>query len=48
LTYKEAFLAFQPALKSVEDKEIVKVDFDGVTTFSPLERALSGLLDTLT
>lgn len=32
---KEAFLAFQPALKSTEDKEVVEVDFDGVSTFSP-------------
>lgn len=32
---KEAFLAFQPALKDVKDDEIVEVDFDGVLTFSP-------------
>jgi hypothetical protein len=34
-TGKEAFLAFQPALKEVKDNETVEVDFKGVLTFSP-------------
>jgi len=32
---KEAFLAFQPALKDVKEDEIIEVDFIGVLTFSP-------------
>ena len=32
---KEAFLAFQPALKDVKEDEIIEVDFAGVLTFSP-------------
>jgi hypothetical protein len=34
-TGKEAFLAFQPALKDVKGDEAIEVDFDGVLTFSP-------------
>ena len=34
-TGREAFSALQPFLKNVEDDEIIKVDFDGVLTFSP-------------
>lgn len=32
---KEAFLAFQPVLTGVKDKETIIIDFGGVTTFSP-------------
>ncbi|MFH1656283.1 MAG: DUF4325 domain-containing protein [Candidatus Nealsonbacteria bacterium] len=32
---KEAFLAFQPALKNTKSKELVEIDFKGVLTFSP-------------
>lgn len=32
---KEAFLAFKPTLSSIDRNEKVKVDFDGVVTFSP-------------
>lgn len=32
---KEAFAAFQPVLRDVDDSEIIEVDFDGVNTFSP-------------
>lgn len=34
-TGKEAFLAFQPALKDVKNGETVEIDFAGVLTFSP-------------
>lgn len=34
-TGKEAFLAFQPALKKVKNGEAVEIDFAGVLTFSP-------------
>ena len=34
-TGKEAFLAFQPALKEVKNNETIEVDFEGVLTFSP-------------
>lgn len=34
-TGKEAFLAFQPALKDIKNSETVEIDFDGVLTFSP-------------
>lgn len=34
-TGKEAFLAFQPALKDVKNGETVEIDFTGVLTFSP-------------
>ncbi len=34
-TGKEAFLAFQPALKNVKNDEAVEIDFAGVLTFSP-------------
>lgn len=46
-TGKEAFLAFQPALKDVKDDEAVEVDFDGVLTFSPSwgDEFLTPLLD---
>jgi len=32
---KEAFIGFTPTLKSVNENELVYVDFDGVNTFSP-------------
>jgi len=32
---KEAFLAFQPSLKTMEGDEPVEIDFEGVVTFSP-------------
>lgn len=32
---KEAFAAFKPTLTEVKKEEIVEVDFDGVSTFSP-------------
>ena len=32
---KEAFLAFQPALKKIKDNELIEINFDGVLTFSP-------------
>lgn len=46
-TGKEAFLAFQPALKSVKNGEVVEVDFAGVLTFSPSwgDEFLTPLLD---
>ena len=34
-TGKEAFLAFQPALKDVKNGEVIEIDFEGVLTFSP-------------
>lgn len=34
-TGKEAFLAFQPALKDVKNGETVEINFAGVLTFSP-------------
>jgi hypothetical protein len=34
-TGKEAFLAFQPALKDVGNREMVEIDFSGILTFSP-------------
>jgi hypothetical protein len=34
-TGKEAFLAFQPALKNVKNDETVEINFAGVLTFSP-------------
>lgn len=34
-TGKEAFLAIQPILQNVKNKEIVEIDFEGVLTFSP-------------
>ena len=32
---KEAYAAFQPALKDVTENENVEVDFDGVIVFTP-------------
>ncbi len=32
---KEAFAAFQPLLKNINESEIIEVDFKGVNTFSP-------------
>ncbi|MDD5528294.1 MAG: DUF4325 domain-containing protein [Patescibacteria group bacterium] len=32
---KEAFLAFSPSLNAAKEKEAVRVDFEGVNTFSP-------------
>ncbi len=34
-TGREAFTAFRPSLKDINDTEIVEVDFSGVITFSP-------------
>ena len=34
-TGKEAFLAFQSALKGVGNDEAIEIDFEGVLTFSP-------------
>ena len=34
-TGREAFLAFQPALKDVAESENIEIDFKGVLTFSP-------------
>ena len=34
-TGREAFLAFQPALKDVGESENIEIDFKGVLTFSP-------------
>ena len=46
-TGKEAFLAFQPALKDVKEGEVVEIDFIGVSTFSPSwgDEFLTPLLD---
>jgi hypothetical protein len=46
-TGKEAFLAFQPALKNVKNGEIVEINFAGVLTFSPSwgDEFLTPLLD---
>lgn len=46
-TGKEAFLAFQPALKNVKNGETVEIDFAGVLTFSPSwgDEFLTPLLD---
>lgn len=46
-TGKEAFLAFQPALKDVKSGEIVEIDFEGILTFSPSwgDEFLTPLLD---
>lgn len=46
-TGKEAFLAFQPALKDVKGGEIVEIDFAGILTFSPSwgDEFLTPLLD---
>ncbi len=32
---KEAFLAFQPALRNKKSGEKIEIDFEGVLTFSP-------------
>lgn len=32
---REAFAAFQPQLASLDDKEKLEIDFEGVITFSP-------------
>ncbi|MFH1565071.1 MAG: DUF4325 domain-containing protein [bacterium] len=44
---KEAFSAFKPSLREVEDNEDVEVDFEGVITFTPSwgDEFLSPLLD---
>ena len=34
-TGREAFLAFQPALKDVSKSEDIEINFEGVLTFSP-------------
>ena len=34
-TGKEAFLALQPFLKKMGKKEVIEVDFGGISTFSP-------------
>ena len=46
-TGKEAFLAFQPALKNLGKNETIEIDFDGVLTFSPSwgDEFLTPLLD---
>lgn len=40
-------MACQPLLKNVKEKEIVEIDFDGVSTFSPSwgDEFLTPLLD---
>lgn len=47
-TGKEAFSALQPFLKDAKDGEVIKVDFDGVLTFSPSwgDEFLTPLLNT--
>ena len=47
-TGREAFLALQPFLKDVKEKEMVEVDFDGVLTFAPSwgDEFLTPLLNT--
>lgn len=32
---KEAFAAFKPTLTEIKKGEVVEVDFDGISTFSP-------------
>ena len=32
---REAFSAFQPSLSIIGPKEVLEVDFDGITTFAP-------------
>jgi len=32
---KEAYAAFRPTLQTVNDEEMIEVDFSGVITFSP-------------
>ena len=32
---KEAYLAYQPSLSQLADKEIIKIDFEGVSVFTP-------------
>ena len=46
-TGKEAFLAFQPVLRSIGKDELIEVDFNGVITFSPSwgDEFLTPLLD---
>jgi hypothetical protein len=44
---KEAFAAFKPNLSNIDDDELVEIDFEGVTTFSPSwgDEFLSPLLE---
>lgn len=44
---KESFAAFEPSLREIKDDEKVKVDFEGVITFTPSwgDEFLSPLLD---
>lgn len=44
---KESFNAFKPTLDEIPEDEIVEVDFEGVTTFSPSwgDEFLSPLLE---
>ncbi len=46
-TGREAFSAFSPLLKKLKDNENIRVDFDGVITFSPSwgDEFLTPLLD---
>lgn len=32
---KEAYLAYQPSLSQLADKEIIEIDFEGVSVFTP-------------
>ncbi|MDD5396925.1 MAG: DUF4325 domain-containing protein [Candidatus Moranbacteria bacterium] len=32
---REAFAAFKPSLENIKENELVEVDFEGVSTFSP-------------
>ena len=47
-TGREAFSALQPFLSGVKDDEVIKVDFDGILTFSPSwgDEFLTPLLNT--
>lgn len=47
-TGREAFLALQPLLEDIKEREIVEVDFKGVLTFSPSwgDEFLTPLLNT--
>ncbi len=44
---KEALAAFKPNLSNISDDELVEIDFEGVTTFSPSwgDEFLSPLLE---
>lgn len=44
---KEALAAFKPNLNNISDDELVEIDFEGVTTFSPSwgDEFLSPLLE---